>query len=135
MLNLDITHIVTDVDTWALSGSVATHGADAGPATWRASLAQARETPLLTTPEHFDDMRAWVRGFGDWSEEEIAAWSEDDCNAFVLQYIAGNMREMGLDDCDLEDFDWAEYEQRAAAGQVASDIYRADDGRVWIGLE
>ena len=48
-----------------------------------------------------------------------------------IQLIAGDMRECGMDDCDLEDFDWAGYEARASEGQISGNIFKADDGRIF----
>lgn len=138
-MEIDITHIVRDVDTWPLSGSVATHGLNAGPMTWAASVAQAKDTPLLDTPEKLDALRDWAEGFGAWSREEIAAWSDDECNALLLQYIAGDMREMGMDGVDMSDDDeaaryWRETDEDRENGRIPSNIYPGDDGRIYFYL-
>lgn len=46
-MEINITRFVIDTDTWDFSGSVATHGANAGRDTWRAALVQAKGEPRL----------------------------------------------------------------------------------------
>ena len=131
MTEIDITRLVRDEETWGFSGSIATHGANAAPNTWRAALNGPR---FLTTPEHCDAMRAWARDTGAWNDEEVAAWSETECNALFLQLVTGDMRECGLEDSDPDEFDWDEYQIECEAGQYSSRLYRADDGTIWFSL-
>ena len=55
-------------------------------------------------------MREWIKASGGWSDTERDALSDDDLNALFLQLVTGDMRECGLDDADLDEFAWDEYE-------------------------
>jgi len=138
-MEIDITDFVLNVDTWPLSGSVATHGPDAGPRTWAASLEEAKRTVLLDTPEKLDALRDYMRGFGAWDDAEIDALSPDECNALFFQYIACDMGEMGMDGVDMsEPLDaaafWEEAEPRMGRGEIPSNIYPSADGRIYFCL-
>lgn len=136
---IDITSVVLDVDTWPLSGSVSTHGPNAGPRTWAASMEEATRTVLLDTPEKLDALRDYMRGLGAWDDDEIDAWDAQHCNAMFLQSISLDMREMGMDDVEWSDEEearaaWAEIEKRQEAGEIPSNIFRGDDGRFYFYL-
>jgi hypothetical protein len=130
-MEIDITSFITETDTWAFSGSVATHGVNAGPNTGNAAKNQALREPLLNTEAELDALLNWARETGAWDDEERASWSKEEINALFIQLIAGDMREAGMDDVALEDFDWAEYEARASEGQISGNIFKADDGRIF----
>ena len=87
---IDITSLL-ETDMFEFSHSQAEGGENAGPNTWNAAMNGPR--PLLTTPEQFDEFRDYVRGFGAWTDEEIEAWNENECQALLLQMIAGDTRE------------------------------------------
>lgn len=89
-MEIEITSLL-DEDRFAFAHSQAEGGENAGRNTWQAALDGPR--PLLTTPEQFEALRDHVRGFGAWSEEEIEAWDENECQAIFLQMIAGDVRE------------------------------------------
>lgn len=126
-MEIDITDLFAK-DTWAFSGSIATHGAGAGPATWRAALGEASEAPPLKTEDEIDAMRAWAKDTGAWNAKEIAAWSDAEVCALFVQLVAGDMREAGLDDIALDDDEaWTEYEKGAKDGRYSGALYRSDD--------
>jgi hypothetical protein len=133
-MEIDITDFFKDVDTWEFSGSIATHGPDAGKRTWNAAKGQAAREPLLNTPEALDAMRQWAKETGAWSREEIAAWDDVELNALFIQLVTGEMREAGLEDQDFEDIDWEAYEARAQEGQISGAIFKGDDGRIYYYL-
>ena len=133
-MEINITSILRDVDTWPLSGSIVTHGPNAGAETWAASKAQAKETPLLDTEEKLDAMRDFARSSGGWTREEIEAWDDDELNALFLQWVAGDLRELGADECDFEDIPWDEIEERQREGQAPSNIYRGGEDQVFFYL-
>ena len=129
MLELDITHMVEkDGDEMPLlSGSVAELGPNAGILTWENSKRYAEAHPLLNTPEQIEEAKDYFKGFGAWSGEEIAAWSDSEVQAMVVQHIAAGIREM-------EHFDTYEAFKRAAEqGSVSGEVYKGDDGR-WYAL-
>lgn len=128
-MELDVTHMVEDSDAMPnLSGSIAELGKDAGKITWRNSLEYAKAHPLLADDNVRHEAREYFKGFGAWDEDEIAAWSNDELEALVSQYIAGNIREM-------EGFDSEEeYIEAEKEGQVSGGLFKSDDGRWYFYL-
>jgi len=123
-MELDITEMVDGADDMpCLSGSVAELGKDAGKITWNNSKAYAAEHVFLTDDDMRQDARDYFKGFGAWSADEIAAWSDLELNALVCQYIAGSIREMEHFDSDEE------YLDAAREGRVSGCLYKGDDGR------
>lgn len=90
---IDVTHLVTSEDCSEFSSSIAERGQNAGPETWANAVAFVKEKPLAK-PENQSDLRDWIREFGAWDDEEIAAMTDDDTNALLLQFVAGDIREM-----------------------------------------
>lgn len=132
-MEINITRFVTDADPFDFSASRAERGDNAGPDTWKNAVAEGSNDPLLTTTEQLDALREYVKGFGAWDDDEIAAWSDAECNALFIQLISGDMREAGMD-VELDEFDWEEYEQCARAGQISGNIYKGDDGQIYYYL-
>lgn len=127
-MEIDVTHMVDDSDEMPmLSGSVAELGKDAGPTTWKNSCAYGERHPLLKTDE-VDEARHHFRGYGAWSEEEIAAWSERELQGMVCQDVAHAIREMENFDTDEE------YLAACERGTVSGNLYRGDDGRWYFYL-
>ena len=133
-MEINITQFIAEEDPYNFSGSVAEHGDNVAQITWSNAKRKGERSPLLTTPEQLDALRAHVKEFGAWDKDEIASWSDIECNALFIQLVSGDMREAGMDDVDLEDFDWEDYEQRAHAGQISGIIFRADDGQIYYYL-
>jgi hypothetical protein len=115
-----------------LSASRMELGDDAGRITWQAAKEQAEETPILNTPEKLDAMRDFARASGGWDAEEVAAWDAEEVNALFLQWIAGDVRELGAD--TLAGIDWTEAEEMQREGQASGNLFRAEDGRVFFYL-
>ena len=141
-MEIDITSLL-ETDQFALSHSRAEGGQDAGPNTWRASLDAATETPLLDTPEKLQAMRDFARESGGWNAEEIAAWTDQEVNALFLQWVAGDCRQcvntdagdLSWDGADtLADIDWEKTEALQQDGCIPSNLFRADDGRIYFYL-
>jgi hypothetical protein len=127
-MELDITRFFMDEDAADYSASAAELGQNAGKITWNAAKEAATTYDFLDTDEKRDAFRAYVKGFGAWSEEEIAAWDNDGLNALLIQMISGDMREGGLNAGDnLTDAEWEEYENGGNAGR----LYRGDSGKVY----
>lgn len=131
-MDVNITKAFSSIAPMDYSASRIELGDDAGPRTWAAANEDANEFELLTTPDELQAMRDFVRSAGAWDDAEIAAFSDTELRALFLQWIAGDMRECGL---DASDADWAAYEVNAQAGQCPSNIYRADDGNIYFSLE
>jgi hypothetical protein len=126
-VEIDITDFVKTQNAYDFSGSVAERGKNAGKETWSNAQKQAASAPLLTTPEQIQALRDHVKGFGAWEDDEIAAWSDAECNALFIQLISGDIREAGLDDGAFEDIDWDAYEAGAQAGRHSGNISHSGD--------
>ena len=123
MQYVDVTCLVADIDPFDISASVAERGQNAGRETWANALVETNAHPLEI--EDRDAARAFFKGFGAWDDAEIAAWSNNELDALVLQFAAGDLREI-QDLCPgegLGDIDWQEAEKLAAAGTIG--------GRLW----
>jgi hypothetical protein len=129
-MEINITRFVINADPFDFSASRAERGDNAGRVTWNNAKAEGESSPLLITPEQLEALRDHVRGYGAWDKEEIAAWSDAECNALFIQLISGDMREAGMDECDIEDFDWYEYQQ----GSISGRIYKGDDNQIYFYL-
>lgn len=135
-MEINITRFFHDADPSEYSASIAETGLkDIGKRTWNAAKETGAETPLLTTPEEIAALRLYVKDFGAWSEEEIAAWDDAECNALFIQLVSGDMRDADLGKGEeLTADDWAAYEERAHKGQCAGNIFRADNGEIYYSL-
>lgn len=134
-MEIDITHFFNTAEPFAFSASVAERGPGAGPETWGNAVREGTDSPLLVTETQIAALRGHMRGFGAWDDEEIAAWSEAECNALLVQLIAGDMREGGLEhDEELSESDWLKFERQCAAGQASGRIGRGVDGKVYYSL-
>lgn len=128
-MEIDVTHMVEDADEMpGLSGSIAELGKDAGPTTWKNSCAYGEQHPLLTTDEERDEARRHFQGYGAWSQEEIAAWSERELQGIVCQDVAAAIREREHFDTDEE------YRAACERGTVSGNLYRGDNGRWYFYL-
>lgn len=119
-MELDITRFFHEAAPMDYSASIAEIGRNAGPDTWRAACDDAPDYNILDDEEKREAFRAYVGDFGAWTDEEIAAWSDVELNALLLQMIAGDIREADL---DQESPDWAKYEEGAEQGRYAGNIF------------
>lgn len=130
-MEINITSLFREIDAPLCSGSRFELGDNAGQITWDNSIETAKEFSLLDTDEKRQAFRDYVKGFGAWDADEIAAWNDLELNALFVQLIAGDMRESGLDDCHADDIDWQAYEQGASEGQYNGNIYKGDNGQIF----
>lgn len=130
-MEIDITTLL-EINCFTLSHSIAEGGENAGQNTWNASKKQAENTQLLNTPEKLQTMRDFARESGGWNKEEIAEWSDNELNALFLQWISGDVREMGFD--SLDQIDWEEAEEMQREGQAPSNIFKGDNGKIYFYL-
>lgn len=126
-MEINITRFFNDASPMDYSASVAEIGRDAGPDTWRAAVEAFDDYVLLTTDEERAAMRAYAKEFGAWTEEAIAAWSDAELNALLIQMVAGDMREAGLTP-ESTVTDWQAYEDNESCSHrifrtVAGNIY------------
>jgi hypothetical protein len=132
-MEIDITRFCKENDPADYSASVAEIGDNASKITWNAAMRESAHAPLLTTPAQIDALREYVKGFGAWSDEEIAAWSDTECNALFVQLVSGDLREGGLE--TFSEDEWIDYSERSANGQASSNLFRDSEGRVYYCLE
>lgn len=120
-MEIDVTRYVTEFDCSLFSNSVANSGLDnIGQITWN-NAKQHCAIDTLVTPEQQDELRDWIRDFGAWDDEEIAEMGDEETNALLLQFIAGDIQEM-------ERFEtYEEYQEAAEQGQVTGRLWRASD--------
>ncbi len=107
MCELDVTAIVQAIEPADYSASRAELGNDAGRITW----ANATRDALELFGDAFDrkTFESYFMGFGAWDAAELAAHTDAECAALMLQFISSDLRE-----CD-----------------VSGRFFRADDGRVF----
>jgi hypothetical protein len=132
-MELNISSFFATVTPRELSSSVAESGPCAGALTWAASCKASVHHNLLDDDEKRDAFRAWVRNYGGWSAEEIAAWSNTELNALLLQWISGDLREMGIDD-DTTEIDWEHVEAMQQGGTYPCNLFKGSDGAVYFDL-
>jgi hypothetical protein len=132
-MDINITRFFHDADAFEFSASQAERGKHAGAETWANAKAEGAESPLLKTEEEIDALRFYVKDFGAWDDEEIAAWDSVECNALFIQLVSGDIRETGMFAGDQ--WDWAEYERGAERGNWSGNLYRAGDGKIYYSLQ
>lgn len=131
-MEIDVTHLVYERDTYAFCNSIARSGlSNIGQVTWRNALEEARSEPLLTEPDQIAEAKDYFKEFGAWDKDEIAAWTDDDVNALLVQEVSHNIQE--LDDFidDDGEIDWKAYHEDAERGQVSGMLW-ADDENVYF---
>lgn len=132
---LDITRLIGSDDfvPFDLSNNRATLGDDAGRLTWEASRQAARDIvpPLLDSEERKEAFRDFVRSAGAWTDDEIKAWSDEELNALLLQWIAGDIRE-AFGDAEPSEWDWEEYQKDSEAGRIAGRLFKTDEGKIFF---
>ena len=134
MCEIDITAFCRDADPYDFSASVAERGEFTSRDTWNAALREAENRPMLCTAEHLEAMRAWLRATGGWDAGSISAYTPVALEALFMQFVAGDLRDVGFDECFFDEWSWSEYQRRAEAGEVQGHIYKTADGRVFYNL-
>jgi hypothetical protein len=127
MTAVNVTRLISTVNLFDLSHSIAEGGKTAGADTWNAAKTEATETPLAIDDR--EGVKQFFAGFGAWDREEIAAWSAAELDALVLQYAAGDLREV-QDLCPgdgLGDIDWTEAEELSHADTIGGRLYPSGD--------
>jgi len=131
MASIDVTRFVQTCSMRDFSASVAEIGSNAGAATWQASIEESEEFDFLPTPELLQEFREWLKPWGGWSDDEIAAMSDQHLRALCLQWIAGDWRECFEWPEHSDGIDWEFYESMASEGTCPSSFYRTDDGLIF----
>lgn len=133
MLEIDVTRLIAgNLEPAMISGSIAELGRDAARFTWNNAKEGARR---LLKPGERDKARDYFAEFGAWSREELARMSATEIDALVLQYAAGDLRELqSLAAGDgLGGIDWQEAESLAERGTCSGNLF-PHDGRLFISL-
>lgn len=110
------------------SASKVEMGDHAGSITWNNAVVSSLEHQILDTEDKRDAFRAHVKGFGAWSDEEIAAWSPQELNALLIQMISGDIREADLDQSDP---DWEQYEEDSKEGRISGRLFKDIDDEIY----
>ncbi len=104
MSEINITRFYNEAAPMDYSASIVEIGANAGRDTWRHAMEDAPDYNMLDTDDKREEFRKYVKGFGAWDDAEIAAWSDIELNALLMQLISGDMRN-GETDCIWSDTD------------------------------
>jgi hypothetical protein len=112
----------TDFAPSDFSASRMEKGDNAGSITWSAAVEESSDWMLLDSPEKIEEMRAHIRSMGAWSDEEIAAMSDVDLNAMLIQCICGDIRETP-DMSGPDDWDWALYQEMCDEGVCSGRLF------------
>ena len=130
MCEVDVTCLVSEVDPFDLSHSAMEAGA---PNRWSDALdiAHGRKLPGLDV----ESAKAYFAEFGAWSRDDISRWSRKEVAALVLQFAAGDLRELqALCPGDgLADIDWQAAEQLSREGVVGGRVFASGD-RLFVSL-
>lgn len=128
-MEIDVTCLVNDADPAEISASIAERGQNAAKETWEFAKAYAATERLLTTTEQQGTAREFFKGFGAWEDDEIAGWSDVELDALVLQFAAGDLRELQrlAPGEGLGDIDWTEAEKLSEEGTCGGRLFVADD--------
>ena len=135
-MEIDVTPLFTgDYSPRDYSASEAEMGPLAGQTTWRHALEDSADCMLLDTEDKRAAFLAFAISSGGWTEDEAIGWSDAELNALLIQWIAGDVRELfpdvrGFDDITPEQ--WVEAEKRQHDGTVPSNLYHGDDGRIYF---
>ena len=130
-MEIEITSLL-ELDAWELSHSPAEGGWTSGRDCWKASQKAADEHCLLDNEDKLQAMRDFAISSGGWTETEIERWTPTEVNALFLQWVAGDIRQLGADSLDEIDWDKASGLQRE--GVVSINLYKGDDGRFYYYL-
>lgn len=84
-MEIDITEFYKHEHPQHYSASVAELGADAGKITWSRAIERARFTTMLNTSEKIEALREYAKGFGAWTDDEVDAWTDTECEALFIQ--------------------------------------------------
>lgn len=127
-MEINITDLFNMGQAHLYSASKAELGESAGQITWNNALKAADEYNFLDTGEKRSAFREFVAQTGGWSRNEIFKWTRSELNALLIQFVAGDIREAGL---DTPFPDWGQYQEDCEAGLVSGRIFRADDNQVY----
>jgi len=126
-MELNITEFFNNSNAFDYSASIAEMGDNVGIATWQNAC--NADFVLLSNDDECESFRQYIKGFGAWSDEEIAAWDNNELNALCIQFVSGEIRQFE----DVADSDWEEYERLSEEGQLGG-LCKGGDDQVYIYL-
>lgn len=129
MSDIDITDLIASIRPADYSASVAERGPNAGRDTWATACRDA----LALFGDEFDRdlFDLYFEHFGAWDAGELAAHTDDEAAALMLQFIAGDLRDADFIDAEpFSDVWWQEYEKQCEAGVLSGRIGRGVSGRI-----
>jgi GH18 family chitinase len=130
-MEIKITSFVNSCAPRDYSASRAEIGDDAGRVTWEAALEDSADNlDLLDSADKVEAFQAFVISSGGWSEAEVTAWNHQELTALFIQWISGDLREMGID--DTSDIDWEDVESGQHSGSYPGNIFRGTDGEIYF---
>lgn len=122
MLEIDVSFLLEN-EASNFSASQAELGPNAGKITW-ANACEACHLINLT-PEEILEAKKYIKTWGAWEDDEIDSWSEDETKALIVQYAAGDYRE--VEGCCWDDgemgIDWEAYEREASDGRISGNLF------------
>ena len=105
-VRFNVSRMFDAVEPRDVSNSVANLGARAAELTWQNALRIAERhaswllSPLADACGYVTD---WAAETGAWTRADIAAWSDEECLALLVQNVASDLRSLGADDCELSE--------------------------------
>lgn len=110
-------------DAFNYSASAYEMGENAGRITWN----NAKDGPqLLRDDAQREAFKEWIADFGAWNEGEREAFTDQELNALLVQFVSGDIREAGAD--SLEEIDPAQLQVDQEEGRVPSYLFQDDSG-------
>jgi len=127
-MELIVTCMFEDIDLMpTLCGSCAELGPDAGRITWENSKAYSKRHPLLLSRAEIELAREYFSDYGAWTDEQLAALSDEDIQALATQEVAAQIR-------DFEEAgNWEAYHQQIEAGRIQGGLFRFG-GQVYFNM-
>jgi hypothetical protein len=125
---IDLSPMVGE-DAFQFSASAAEMGDNAGRITWN----NAKDGPqLLRDDAQREAFKEWIADFGAWNEEEREAFTDQELNALLVQFVSGDIREAEAD--SLEEIDPAQLQVDQEEGRIASYLFQDDSGAWFYSL-
>lgn len=97
MTTLNVTELFSEIAPYHCANSVANLGPSAAEDTWANCLTLADSDAALAAEWDYDAVREHIASYGAWDTEEIAAMSEKQLRASMIQEIASDLRARGAD--------------------------------------
>lgn len=131
-MEIDVTDFVREANHPSIIASVAELGDHAGQITWK-NAKQESHLHRFLSDDNRDEFCQWLQGFGAWDDDDIAGWSLPECNALLLQFIAGDVLELAALGVDLNApvIDVDAWETLTEDGVISGRLFPGSDGRIY----